>query len=241
MNSIHDLGGMHGFGRIDPEANEPVFHHPWEARTFALNFASAASGYRNVDEFRHARERMNPIAYLRDSYYEHILSAMETLLVEKGLISATQLEDRQAEIRAGGEASISAGSHQRYPAVEAGALLQRVRAGASARRPDDVSAGFRVGDAVRVRERHPVGHTRAPRFVRGKAGTVALDHGVFVFPDTNAHGGGPNPQHVYNVVFESRDVWGPTAGDRIKLRVDLWENHLVAAPANKSATTPDAA
>jgi len=99
MNGIHDLGGMHGLGPIAPEADEPVFHHDWEARVFALNLASAATGYRNIDEFRHVRECMDPVAYLSASYYEHVLYAMEAMLIEKGVISADELRERQAKLR----------------------------------------------------------------------------------------------------------------------------------------------
>jgi nitrile hydratase len=91
MNGIHDLGGMHGHGPVAPEADEPVFHAPWERRAFAVMLAVFASGLYNVDEFRHAIERMDPADYLRSSYYEHWLHALETLLVEKGAIGASEL------------------------------------------------------------------------------------------------------------------------------------------------------
>jgi len=99
MNGIHDLGGMHGFGAVVREADEPVFHDDWERRTFALTNAIFASGMINVDEFRHAIERMGAANYLRTSYYEHWLHACEDLLVAKGLFSSDELANRQAEIR----------------------------------------------------------------------------------------------------------------------------------------------
>ena len=92
MNGIHDVGGMHGMGPIVREDNEPVFHHDWERRVFALMISTFAGGQFNVDEVRHAIERMDPTHYLASSYYEHWLHAMETLLVEKGLLSQVELE-----------------------------------------------------------------------------------------------------------------------------------------------------
>lgn len=98
MNGIHDLGGMHGLGRIEVEENEPVFHEEWEKRTFALFIGLAPLGINNIDEFRHAIERMGALEYLESSYYEHWLHAAETLLVEKGVISAQEYAARCAEV-----------------------------------------------------------------------------------------------------------------------------------------------
>jgi len=98
MNGIHDLGGMHGLGPIRPEPDEPVFHEDWERRVFGLMVATFGGGQYNVDEFRHAIERMDPAHYLESSYYEHWLSAVETLLVEKGVLSADELAARKAEL-----------------------------------------------------------------------------------------------------------------------------------------------
>ena len=101
MNGVHDLGGMHGNGPIEIERDEPVFHHDWERRTFALFLATFSLGASNIDEFRHAIERMEPAEYLRSSYYEHWLHAIETLMLEKGVISAAELTARKAELAAG--------------------------------------------------------------------------------------------------------------------------------------------
>ena len=103
MNGIHDLGGMHGLGPIQREANEPCFHEEWEGRVFGLFFANFAQGHFNVDQFRHAIERMAPAGYLQTSYYEHWLHAFETLLSEKGIVTPEELDRKQAELsQAGG-------------------------------------------------------------------------------------------------------------------------------------------
>lgn len=97
MNGVHDLGGMHGLGPLVIEKDEPVFHHEWERRVFGMFLPVFATGAFNIDEFRHAIERMGP-AYLQTSYYEHWLAAFETLLEEKGMISAQEFSARRARI-----------------------------------------------------------------------------------------------------------------------------------------------
>jgi nitrile hydratase subunit beta len=101
MNGVHDLGGMHGMGPINPERDEPVFHSDWERRAFGVMMATFAGGHYNVDEFRHGIERMDPAEYLRSSYYEHWLHTIETNLVEKGVITREELERKWAELGEG--------------------------------------------------------------------------------------------------------------------------------------------
>jgi nitrile hydratase beta subunit len=98
MNGVHDLGGMHGMGPINPEPNEPVFHADWERRVFGVMMTMFGGGQYNVDQFRHAIERMEPAEYLRSSYYEHWLHAVETLLVEKGAVKPEELAAKWAAI-----------------------------------------------------------------------------------------------------------------------------------------------
>jgi nitrile hydratase len=112
------------------------------------------------------------------------------------------------------------------PKLTAETVLPILRAGDSARLPDEVPAKFKPGQSVRVRNLNPLGHTRAPRYIRGKTGTIDRDHGVMVFPDTNAAGTGKKPQHVYSVRFEGREVWGPDAPSKEAIYVDLWDDYL---------------
>jgi nitrile hydratase subunit beta len=213
MNGVHDMGGMDGFGPVVPEQNEPVFHADWERRAYALVGFSRRAAQFNGDEFRHAIERIPPARYLASSYYERWIAATETLLVERGVVTRAELIAKQ-------HASVDT------------ALIAN---GVAARGPSPVKdkpgskpprARFAKGDRVRARNLNPVGHTRLPRYVRGKAGVIARDWGVFVFPDTNAHHAGTKAQHCYSVSFDARELWGKPAGSRERLYIDLWEDYL---------------
>lgn len=217
MNGIHDLGGMHGMGPIDPPRDEPRFHHEWERRTFPLFASLFAGGHFNVDEFRHAIERMGPAHYLEGSYYEHWLHAFETLLMEKGTITAAELS---------GEATPTQPSTP--PLVLTVDMVEPVvLGGASARAKEDVPGRFHAGDTVRAKNLNPVTHTRLPRYARGKVGTVEMVHGAFATPDTMAHGQGEQPQQVYAVRFTAKELWGVNRPDTVC--IDLWDSYLEAA------------
>lgn len=218
MNGAHDLGGMHGFGPIDPEQDEPVFHADWERHAFGVTLATGALGRWNIDMSRFARERTDPAHYLATTYYEHWLHGLEILLVEKGLVTAEEMAALKAKTPAPSDLS----------AVPPDRMAEIIRRGGSAKRPDR-PARFSVGQTVRARNIHPTGHTRIPRYVRGRTGIVAHDHGVFVFPDTNADGRGERPQHCYSIRFAARELWGPEASETDCVHVDLWDDHLDAA------------
>jgi nitrile hydratase subunit beta len=234
MNGAHDLGGMHGFGPVVPEANEPMFHTAWERRAFGLTLAMGAWRRWNLDMSRSKREQMPPVAYLTASYYERWLFGLERLLVEHGFVSAEEM----ARVRRGEAAPPSGAAAGRAagPAqVQEGALrpdgVPRLVGNRRAARLDDpVPPMFRVGEAVRARNLHPTGHTRVPRYVRGRRGMIAIDHGVFIFPDTHAAGEGKKPQHVYSVRFAAQELWGPDASPRDSVYVDLFDDYLEAAP-----------
>lgn len=220
MNGVHDLGGMHGFGPVVREPDEPVFHHPWERRVFALTLAAGFLGRWNLDMARHARERMPPAEYLAASYYERWLWGLERLLVEHGLVTPAELEARRRDPRS---PVAPAPGVRPLPAEEVDRVLAR---GGPATVAVELPPRFKPGDAVVARNLHPVGHTRLPRYVRGRRGVVERDHGVFVFPDTHAMGAGPQPQHLYNVRFAARELWGPDASARDHVHLDLFEAYL---------------
>lgn len=225
MNGAHDVGGMHGFGAIGAETDEPVFHHAWERRAFALTLAMGAWRRWNIDMSRSAREQMAPGEYLATSYYEHWMFGLERLLVEHGFFGPDELA----------QAVRSAPPTPAAPALKDGALraaaIPRVVGNARGARVDTpVPAAFRVGDAVRAKNLHPTGHTRLPRYVRGRRGEIAIDHGVFIFADSHASDGSKSPQHVYSVRFTARELWGPDAPAHDTVHVDLWDAHLEAAP-----------
>jgi len=215
VNGIHDMGGMQCFGPVEREANEPVFHEDWEARLFAIRHALGVWGKWNIDASRYARELIPPAEYLRMSYYERWLAGLLTQLVDVGLVSAAELASGKPE----------AGSSKVEPALRP-AGLPRLLAGSPAARNVDVAPAFHGGDAVRARNVQPVGHTRLPRYVRGKRGRIVRDHGVHVFPDTNAHGKGEQPQRLYCVRFEAAALWDAPAASREAVHLDLWESYL---------------
>jgi nitrile hydratase subunit beta len=219
MNGVHDMGGMHGMGSITAEREEPVFHHEWEARIFAMNRAMGAWGKWNRDASRHSRELIPPAEYLRMSYYERWLAGLVELLAQSGLTTRSEIESGVP----------TPDSKKALPALTVDKALALVANGQPASRPANVTARFQVGQRVRARNMHPVGHTRLPRYTRGKFGTIAHDHGVFVFPDTNAHFLGETPQHVYSVCFAARELWGAQASEKDSVYVDLWDDYLEPA------------
>lgn len=216
MNGVHDMGGMTCFGPIVREEQEPVFHAPWERRVFALTLL-ALGEVANLDAFRHAIERMDPVHYLASTYYEHWLAALETLALEKGIVT-------KEELTTGSATGPSRGTKLPLRPDDIAAI---VRGGiATQRQTGRTTPRFKPGDRVVARNVNPPGHTRLPRYVRGKPGVIARVHGTFVYPDTNAHDGGEQPQPVYCVRFDARDLWGPAAPVRDSLYIDLWEDYL---------------
>jgi len=208
VNGIHDMGGVDGFGPVVREHNEPAFHFDWERRVFAmLLMAGRAAG--NTDEFRHAIERIPAPRHVNTAYYERWIDALETLFIEKGVVSREELAARGVEPVT---VSQTANPFQGAPSKSS--------------RPQ---ARFHVGDRVIARNLNPAGHTRLARYVRAKRGVIRHDWGVYVFPDSNAHGGGPRAQHVYSVAFKARELWGDDANPRDTILVDLWEDYLIAA------------
>jgi nitrile hydratase beta subunit len=219
MNGVHDMGGMQGMGPIRHEKDEPVFHAPWEARVFALNLALSAWRKWNIDAGRFQIEQIPPAAYLRMSYYEKWLVRVIELSVKRGLVT-------EAEIESGKPAP---GSAKETPPLTADEVPSMLRGGAAAIRNVPAIAHFKVGQRVRARNINPAGHTRLPRYARGKTGTVDCNHGVYVFPDTNAEFLGENPQHVYSVRFAARELWGDPASPRDSVYIDLWDTYLEPA------------
>jgi nitrile hydratase subunit beta len=205
MNGVHDLGGMDGFGAVQVEPNEPVFHDAWERVVFGLVVAMSAQRLSNTDTFRHAIERMDPVHYLGSSYYEHWLSALATLLVERGVVTRDEL---------------SARSGAPFP------LSGPARAHAPSAVPSNAVPRFAVGNAVRVRNLNPLGHTRCPRYVRGKRGVVTRVDGRFSLPDVAAHSDQRCEQFSYNVQFDAVELWGDGGGAAEAVHVDLWEKYL---------------
>ena len=218
MNGPQDLGGQMGFGPVAPEVNEPLFHAPWEPRALALTVASGAMGHWSIDESRHMRESLPPAIYYGITYYEIWIRAVSALMVRHGFLSDAELTS--GEVSAPRRAPNRVLTADMVPAVLA-------KGGPTAR---DVAAParFHIGDKVRTIVEHREGHTRLPRYARGKVGTVALLHGGHVFPDTNAHGGGEAPQWLYTVAFEAGELWGRGCDPTLSVSV-AWESYLEPA------------
>ena len=216
MNGAHDMGGMHGFGRVEPDPEGQIFHADWERRVFALTVAMGATGEFNLDASRSAREDLPPGEYLAKTYYEIWQAGLERLIADRGLVTPEEIE-----------AGRSLNPPRPLQRTLAAADVERMIAtGGPAEREPKRSARFQVGDQVRARNINPRTHTRLPRYVRGHTGTVVRVHGCHVFPDVHAHGGGEDPHWLYTVRFEARELWGADADPTVAVSVDAWEPYL---------------
>ncbi|MGA9882098.1 MAG: nitrile hydratase subunit beta [Candidatus Acidiferrales bacterium] len=216
---MHDMGGMHGMGPIQHETNEPVFHERWEARAYGLSLAMGCFGKWTLDALRHQIEQIPPADYLSMSYYEKWIAALVELMVKTNLVTRAESETGKA----------APGSPKMIPALTPDGVSPMVRNGAPANRDTPATPRFQRGQRVRARNLNPAGHTRLPRYARGKSGAIERDYGVFVFPDTNAHERGENPQHVYSVRFAARELWGEQVPAKDSVYVDMWESYLEPA------------
>ena len=205
MDGVHDLGGLDGFGPVEHKPVEPLFEQQWERRAFRVMIGWIATQAPPGGRFRHSIERMAPEHYLSSSYYEHWLTGAATMAVESGFTTQDELERR---------------ADGRFP-------LSQPDRGVL---PEDLTPRteprYAVGDEVRVRAWHPRGHTRAPRYVQGKRGTVVRFDGAHDFDDIAAHGGGSVADPLYSVRFTSRELWGEAAADGEVMHVDLFERYL---------------
>ena len=217
MDGIHDMGGVDGFGKVEPEENEPVFHEAWEGRVLAMVRAMGFAGGWVIDQSRYAGERLDPCVYLTVSYYKRWALGLEKNLLERGLAA-------QDELKAG--KSMRPGAPLPRKLTPEGAAKIR-RGGFS--RPPGAPALFKAGDRVRAKNIHPKTHTRLPRYVRGKVGIVERVQGCHVFPDTVAIDRGENPQWLYAVRFDAAELWGPDADPGVKVSVDAFEPYLEVA------------
>lgn len=214
MNGPHDMGGMQCHGPVVAEANEPLFHADWERRALAVTVAMGATGLWNIDSSRSTREKLPPPVYLSASYYEIWIRGLEQLLADRGIavpgLAATGEPQKPLRVPDGN------------------AMVAALAAGSPASREAARPSLFSKGDRVRAREMHPQGHTRLPRYARGKPGLIEAVHGCHVFADSNAAGRGEDPQRLYTVRFAAKDLFGDEADERHFVHVDCFEPYLVA-------------
>jgi nitrile hydratase subunit beta len=216
-NTIHDMGGVQGFGPVIAEPSEPPFHEAWEGRVYAMQRAMGSTRLWTIDGGRASLETLPPLTYLAASYYERWFLGLEKRLVAHGLV---------------GDDELAAGR-----SLRPGSRLNRTLALADAKvpryprydRPAPAAARFKPGDAVRTRNLNPTTHTRLPRYARGKRGTVEAVRGCHVFPDSAAVGAGDNPQWLYTVAFAARELWGEDADPAVCVSIEAFEPYLIPA------------
>ncbi|RAI54593.1 nitrile hydratase subunit beta [Roseicella frigidaeris] len=206
MDGVHDLGGRQGFGPVRHTEFAPAFHAGWEKRINALYSLAVKRGIFNMDEYRHAIERMEPRHYLSASYFERTMTSLATLCVEKGVLTREALE-----AAAGG-----------------GFPLARPSAPGRGNAPDRET--FRPGDHVQVRDEHFAGHVRMPGYIRGKRGVVVSESPAYPFPDAHAHGVEAADEPTYDVRFRSEELW-PNGGESALVHVAVFQSYLMRVPA----------
>jgi nitrile hydratase len=232
MDGIHDLGGKQGFGNVELDASSIEkrhihgFNERWHAAVFTImNSLFAHGAAANTDHFRHSVERIDPINYLSDGYYGRWLGGAETMLVEAGLLTQDEVNNRVLSKGHKVAEPIAARPAEQSPtfAPRSGAYHP------TAQREPLANPIFAVGDNVVAHSLGGTGHTRLPSYVRGISGQIIAAHGAWVFPDANAHGHGEAPKHLYTVRYKGADLWGPNAEEGVVLNIDLFEPYLELA------------
>lgn len=218
MNGVHDMGGMHGFGKVEPEASEPVFHARWEGRVLAMQHAMRFTRAWNIDMSRDAQERLPAEVYLAASYYERWTLGIERNAVGRGLIGTDEI--------AAGHALRPGKALERV--MTANDIERAFTRGSFGRTPTQ-PARFKPGDRVRTKNINPPTHTRLPRYARGREGTIEAVRGCHVFPDSLVTGAGENPQWLYTVVIEGSELWGAGTDPTLTVSIEAFEPYLEAA------------
>ena len=217
MNSVHDMGGMHGFGAVQPERDEPTFHATWEGRVLGMSRSLGYAGAWNVHMARAARESLDPVDYLSASYYENMLLTVQKLLLKRGLVG-------QDELEAGRSLRPGAPLARTVPPSDISPILRRRKKPQTAPTP----ARFNVGDRVRAKNINPPTHTRLPRYARGRIGVVEAVAGVNALADAAALGA-QEPQWYYTVVFAGPELWGEGSDPRLSVAIGAAESYLEPA------------
>lgn len=212
-----DLGGRDGYGAVVPEAEGDLFHADWEPRVLALTLAMGATGSWNIDASRSVRETLPDYPQL--SYYQIWLAALQRLMQQRAMLFEDEVVAAQS-------------LHPPAPVARvltAGNVPAVLAKGSPTERPAATAARFALGQRVRTRSERVDHHTRLPGYAHGHVGTIERVHGAHVFADTHAQGLGEQPQWLYTVVFDGRELWGPDAAAGLRVSVDAWEPYLEAA------------
>ncbi len=221
MNGVHDMGGMHGFGPVPIERDESVFHAEWERRVFGMSLVLVRKMRSSGPQVRSAIEVLPPEVYLRASYYEKWLRSKEIILDQAGLIDLAELDARARHFADNPEEQ----PVRREDPDDLRATRRQLEGRYPARLDVPIEPGYSAGDTVKIRKINPTGHTRVPRYARGRVGTIARYHGVHDFEDAGRPDL-PERQPVYSVRFEAAELWGDAADGRGAVYLDMWESHL---------------
>ena len=214
MNGVHDMGGYQCYGKLDPN-DKLAFHHDWEKQVLAMTLAMGATGTWNLDQSRAARETLPAPFYLSAGYFRIWLAALESLLLKHGLVTSDELSG-----------AVSASQNVKLKRIlKAGDVASALAKGNPVDRQSSADARFEVGTKVRVSNLHRPTHTRMPAYIRQRTGYIVRIHGCHIFPDSHAIGEGENPQWLYNVRFDNRELWGLDAHAG-NVHVDCWEPYL---------------
>ena len=219
MSRVHDVGGTHGFGPVVVERDDSVFHADWEARVAGMMLALAGSGHYNADTFRGAREMIPANRYLSSRYYELWLYAVEQLIA--GLVSSDEVDATVEALRNGQRTVPTVNDPERARRIREGLRTGHSTAGAA-----PAPHRYADGDLVRARVMYPAGHTRLPRYIRGRVGIIESRYPAFPLPDRNGRGGDPTPENLYCVRFTGDELWGTDAQPQTEVLIDLWECYL---------------
>lgn len=217
MNGVHDLGGMDGFGPVEPEPDEPTFHAAWEGRVMAINRAMGAAGAWNIDMARSAREQLPPAFLLAASYYQKWTRAMEIQVVTAGLVAPDEL--------AAGHSAGPATKPLPRPALRPAGLGAVLTRGSFAR-PTGSTPLFAPGERIRTKNINPETHTRLPRYARNHLGTIERVQGFHVYPDRSALGDHDAAEWLYTIVFDARELWGDEADPTLTVSIEAFEPYL---------------
>ncbi len=214
MNGIHDMGGMDGFGKVQPQDSE-AFHELWEKQIFVANRLVRTE---SLNAGRSANT-LNPVDYLSWGYFGRSLHSLEGRVLRAGLVTEEELRNPEGRLA----------RVEGLPVIRAEEVEARFRTRRGNRIQVEVPPNFQVGDRVMVKNEHPRGRTRRPRYFRGRQGQVERDRGVWPFPDTVALGLGDKPQHCYLVRFAATELWGSRANPKDRVYADLFEDYLEEA------------
>jgi len=218
MDGIHDLGGRHGFGKVETDEPEEAFHEAWEGRVFGMVRGMSQPADWSIDWFRHCRELIEPTDYLTRPYYDQWLQAYAAMMINSGVATMEELVSGHADAPVEGL----------RPPMTADDVMKHKSVSKNFEGQAENPPGFAVGDSVRVKDLSVAGHTRLPAYARGRHGVVEKYHGAHTFADANALGE-KRAVPIYTVGFDAAELWPEAKGRRERVFLNMWEGYLERA------------